>query len=331
MGLDGVSDPSADDGMDETEDVGIIFRHSGWMPRRTCVERAIGGLDNAQNRLTRFQNCGRNCWVLRSLDEPGVYRISCDRCKDRFCGPCSQERARRVASCVGEYAKGKELRLITLTLRKSARSLSDDVDFLYKSFTRLRRRKLWKRGQHGGVYFVEIKRRRGDDGWHVHLHILSEGAYLSKSLLSKTWLEITGDSFIVDIKFCRSGEDAARYVAKYASKGVHGSCYHDADVLREAILAIKGRRLVGKYGTWKELVFDNDMLPGEWVGVDSLRRLIARSANGDAVASSILFQLKGDDPCNTEPRSPPHPGGSQCNYETNPDALGVPNSFNLAS
>ena len=305
MGRDDLHSPVPAIDCTADNEIGITFRHSGWQQRRSCVDQALEGIEDAKNRTARFRGCGRNCWVLRSVAEPCVYRLSCDRCKDRFCDPCARERARHISSCVGEFAADRDLRLVTLTLRKTQRTLSEDVDRLYASFTRLRRRCLWSKTQKGGVYFIEIKRRRGDDGWHVHLHVLTEGGYISKRKLSETWLEITGDSFIVDVRWCHSGEDAARYVAKYASKGVHGSCYHDPAILREAIIAIKGRRLVGKYGTWRDLDFSNDILPGEWVGVDSLRRIFQRRDDGDAEAATIIAALIGENECkNPNPHQP---------------------------
>lgn len=320
--LDGPQEPS--------EDEGVTFRHSGWTSRRNCVQRALETLDASESRSQRFDSCGSRAWVLESVDEPGVFRISCDRCRDRFCQPCALQRARHIATCVGDFAKGKELRLITLTLRKTGNNISEDVNRIYAGFTRLRRRVLWSKSQRGGVYFIEIKRRRNDDGWHTHIHVLSEGRYINKKKLSDAWLDITGDSMIVDVKWCDSGEDAARYVAKYAGKGVHGSCYHDPEILSEAIVAIKGRRLVGKWGTWRSLAFDTDVPPGEWVGVDSLRRLIDRSLRRDPVAIGILAQLKGGDKCTTDARDPPGPGGCRSSSISNRDVLDVPNSFNLA-
>ena len=314
-----------------SDDTGVSFRHSGWDQRRRCVQLALSELADSEGRRNRFDSCGRHSWVLRSVEDPDVYRIACDKCKDRFCQPCSQERARHIAQCVGDFSQGKELRLITLTLRQTDNTIADDVDRLYAGFVKLRRRVLWTKSQKGGVFFIEIKRRRGGAGWHTHMHVLSEGYWIKKSALSQMWLEITGDSFIVDVKFCDSGEDAARYVAKYAGKGVHGSCYHDADVLREAIVAIKGRRLVGKFGTWRELSFDHDVPPGEWVGVDSLRRLVRRSVDGDLAARFILAVLKGDDSCDTEPRSPPVLGECPSLFHTSHDAPAAQNSFSRAS
>ena len=293
---------------DAVGDVGVIFRHSGWQTRRDCVASALARMDDAQNRLTRFRCCGRNCWVLRSADDPNVYRLSCDKCKDRFCDPCSAERARRVASCVAEFAGTRELRLITLTLRKSDRTLTEDIDRLYAGFTRLRRRRVWTKGQRGGVFFIEVKRRRGNDGWHVHLHILAEGTWIDKKKIKSAWLQITGDSFIIDVKYCESGADAARYVAKYASKGVHGSCYHDPYVLQEAMEAIKGRRLVGKYGTWRGLDLNDTVEVGNWIGVAPLHRILADAATGDPQAVKIIDNLLGEQTCNTSNRSPPDRG-----------------------
>ena len=288
-----------------SSDPGISFRHSGWELRRRCVVQALAGIEDAENRLARFRNCGNHAWVLESDNEPGTYRVSCDKCKDRFCDPCAAERARHIAACVAEFAHDRTIRLITLTLRKSKRTLKQDVDRLYAAFVKLRRRATWKATQAGGMYFVEIKRRRGDDGWHTHLHVLSEGAWLSKSWLSHAWNELTGDSYIVDIRLCDSGERAAQYVAKYAGKGVHGSCYHEPEVLREAMLAIKGRRLVGKWGSWGDLDLDHETPEGDWHGVDTLARLIDRSHRGELQAAQILQALIGAEPCTTS--QPGHP------------------------
>lgn len=282
-----------------SSDAGISFRHSGWEIRRRCVIQALQGIEDAENRTARFQDCGSHAWVLESDNDPGVYRVTCDKCKDRFCDPCAGERARHIANCVAEFAKDRTLRLVTLTLRKSARTLKQDIDRLYAGFVKLRRRATWKGTQGGGMYFVEIKRRRGDDGWHTHLHVLTQGTWLSKSWLSSAWNEITGDSYIVDIRLCTSGKRAAQYIAKYAGKGVHGSCYHEPEILREAILAIKGRRLIGKWGAWSDLDLDHDPPEGEWHAIDTLDRLIERSERGDLKAATILQSLTGVQPCPT--------------------------------
>ncbi len=308
--LDGLEttlhEPSSDPALGPevaADDLAIPFRHSGWMDRRHCVRDALRKMDDAGSRRDRFDHCGRHAWVLRSLDDPSLYRISCDKCKDRFCTPCASERARHIAACVGDFAKDRDLRLVTLTLAQSARSVKQDLDRLYAAFVKLRRRAPWRQTQTGGVYFVEIKRRRDDDGWHTHLHVLTEGRWLSKSWLSKAWLEVTGDSYIVDIRQCKSGPDAARYVAKYAGKGVHGSCYHQPEILLDVMNALKGRRLVGKWGNWSELDLDTEAPEGTWETVGTLQVLLSLANDGDADAIAIVQHLLGT--ATTKSRGPP--------------------------
>lgn len=289
-------------------DPGIEFRHSGWEPRRRCVIEALEGIPGTENRQHRFRQCGSNAWVMESDDEPGTYRIACDKCKDRFCDPCARERARHIGQCVGKFATGREIRFITLTLRHTSRTLKQDVDRLYASFTKLRRRAKWKATQQGGIFFIEVKRRRGDRSWHVHMHILAEGLNLAKRWLSDAWLKATGDSFIVDLSLCDDHNKAAYYAAKYAGKGLHGTCYHEPEILREGMQALKGRRLVGKWGTWSDLDLDTEPPEGEWHGVDTLNRLIERSSRGDTEAAMILQSLTGEKPCQTNPNEQPAHG-----------------------
>lgn len=316
---------------EDSPDAGVLFRHSGWAPQRRCVLDALLDMDGAAARRDRLLHCGSHSWVMQSVDDPAHYRIACNKCRDRFCSPCARDRANHVANAVSLFARDREIRLITLTLRKSDATLKADVDRLYRCFAKLRRRKTWTQSQTGGIYFCEIKRRRGDDGWHTHLHALSEGVWLDVKWLRREWHKITGDSFIVDIRECRSSADAARYAAKYASKGVHGSCYFDALVLREAMLAIKGRRLVSKYGNWADLDLKTDEATGEWLTIDTLESLIRKCRTGDTNALAILNSIRSPS-CQPTERSPPaERGQSLSGSPENHGAPAVASGFNLAS
>ncbi|KKM62827.1 hypothetical protein LCGC14_1517790, partial [marine sediment metagenome] len=109
-----------------------------------------------------------------------------------------------MAARVAELSADREVRFITLTLRINWEPLGDQVTRLMRCFARLRRRVLWKSTQFGGVAFLELKRRPHNHTWHPHVHIISEGLWIEKRDLSKAWLEITGDSFIVKVKPCDS-------------------------------------------------------------------------------------------------------------------------------
>lgn len=287
------------------QDLIVAFRHSGWADRRRCVRAAMQRMSDTVARRDRFDNCGRNAWLLRSLDDPKVYRIACDKCKDRFCTPCASERARSIGASVGDYLQDRPVRFVTLTLRQSRRTLREDVDRLYAGFVKLRRRAMWRATQTGGIYFLEVKRRRGGDGWHTHMHILSEGQWLSKSWLSHAWQEVTGDSYIVDIRYCASGNMAARYVAKYAGKGVHGSCYHDPLIMLEAMKALKGRRLVGKWGSCSSLNLDREIPDGAWERIATLQVVLERCRRGDCESLGIMQSLGGKASIDNDARASP--------------------------
>lgn len=263
------------------------------------------GIPGTVARRDRFDSCGRNAWVLRSLDDPNNYRIACDKCKDRFCTPCASERARHIGAAVGEFARYRDVRFITLTLRHSERPLAQDINRLYAAFVKLRRRAMWRHTQSGGIYFLEIKRHRGATAWHTHMHVLSEGHWVSKSWLSQAWHEVTGDSYIVDIQRCSSNDSAAKYAAKYAGKGVHGSCYHEPALLLEAMKALRGRRLVGKWGAWSSLDLDNEVPPGAWERIATLQVVLERCDRGDQESLEIIESLRGATSIATDARASP--------------------------
>lgn len=290
---------------DPTEpDPDVEFRHSGWRPMRRAVIACLESMEQAEGRLARFLDCGSHAWVMRSPEQPPTYRITCNRCRDRFCTPCAMSRARGVANAVALFSRGLWMRMFTLTLRDTGATMKQDIDRLYRCFAKLRRRKLWWSTQKGGVYMCEIKRRGSSQGWHVHIHAICEGVWMEVRDLATAWHEITGDSFIVHIGEVKDEKHAAYYVSKYAGKGVHGHCYTEPMLLREAMMAIKGRRLIGKFGTWSKLDLKVEAELGDWLPVDSLRRLLLRSNDGDVVATAILDALRRTT-CQDTARSPP--------------------------
>ena len=53
----------------------------------------------------------------------------------------------------------------------------------------------------GGVMSIEVKRGRNSGLWHPHVHMIWLcNQAPSASQLSKEWLELTGDSYIVDVR-----------------------------------------------------------------------------------------------------------------------------------
>lgn len=281
-----------------------LFRHSGWAVCRRATDEALQHTSASHERILQFQGCGSNAWVERSEQSPTTYRVRCNRCHDRWCLPCGQERSRVIAHNVREHLDARRARFVTLTLRSDRESLQYLLDHLYASFARLRRTKLWGNTQRGGVAFCEIKWSARNERWHPHLHILTEGRYIAKQALSNAWRKATGDSFIVDVRKVSSAERAISYVVKYASKPHDASIWRIPERLVEAMLAMRGRRLCLTYGTWRGVSLTDVPQSGAWTPIAPLADLLSQARAGDPAASQILSHLPGSaipDDC----RSPP--------------------------
>jgi len=105
---------------------------------------------------------------------------------------------------------------LTLTLRvKPDKDVKIEVDRIIASFRKLRKRKVWdvKRG----IFSIEIVKKR-DWGWFVHLHALVDSKWIDQAALSDVWRNITGDSYVVDIRRVGNPKLGLREVLKYQTK-----------------------------------------------------------------------------------------------------------------
>ena len=281
------------------------IRHGGWIGASCSLDPSKDGpiyhdLDDrplikppvTARRIDAYERCGHNAWVMRSTADPTKYRVSCDRCNDRFCQPCSAERAYRIRSKLHDKIKSGVHRFVTLTLRTGEEPLKEQLQKLYAAFRRLRNRLWWKRRVTGGIVFVEIKWSEGGNRWHPHLHVLVQGRYLPCKELAAEWYQCTGDSYIVDVRIVKDTARAADYVAKYATKGYAANVLDDHDRLVEAIGALHGRRLVIVFGLWRGFRLNDPPSDEGWTVYMSLHSLIARVRCGDERAERVLATLK---------------------------------------
>lgn len=285
------------------------FRHGSWLPLRTRTFRVLQRVGVPAARVERFRACGSGGWVWSHPSHPGRYRITSDHCRDRWCVPCSRARSARIASTVAGLLRGTQSRLVTLTLRASADPLAAVLDRLYDCFRKLRRLPIWSGSVNGCVYFTETTRGRSGEHWHVHIHAIVTGRYLPQRQLSDAWRTITTDSHIVDVRLIRDADQAAQYVAKYATKAVAPSVTHSDDWLAEAILALSGRRLCGTTGCFRGVRLDpesdsEDLLDSGWLPIARLEDVLRSADAGDVSAIAFLARIKEGVPCPTN-KSPP--------------------------
>ena len=119
---------------------------------------------------------------------------------------------------------------------------------------------LWKRkqrrrgsvldGVEGAVWSYEVKRGTGSGVWHPHLHMIALAEVQPDAeRLSREWHQITGDSYIVDVRPISQEDPASGFVEvfKYAVKF---SDQEPADTVH-AWETLRGKRLLASSGCFR--------------------------------------------------------------------------------
>lgn len=271
-----------------------VFRHSGWSHHRLAVYQALWRTNQSLSRLLNFQGCGAEVFVLRSPGDPPTFRLSGIYCHDRVCLPCANDRARTISRNLLAALPGKRVRFLTLTITDRTPKLGEKLTKLRDSFAKLQRSELWKRRVTGGAAFLEVKRSERSANWHVHYHVLITGRYIPHADLSHTWYNITGDSFIVDIRPGGSLTAVSKYVTKYASKPLSADVLRSPPLLDEAIVALHGRRLCQTFGGLRGVKLTENPTDDTWEQIGTLDDFLRRERDGETEAAYILMTLRSD-------------------------------------
>ena len=105
------------------------------------------------------------------------------------------------------------------------------------------------------------------------------------------WLQITGDSKIVDIRRIDASDDATRYVTKYLTKPADQTLIDRPDKLADVIKSLKGKRFVFAFGSLKSSLTKPSPDKIDWIPVGPLSELIYRSKHGDEFSRGVLRAL----------------------------------------
>jgi hypothetical protein len=274
--------------------VETLFRHSGWHCERERVAKALTAANVPEARRQRFGDCGSEA-VVQWSPERSRHRVRANYCGDRFCVPCSRARSHKARGKLHALCEGHSPLFITLTLRASAEPLNDLLDHLLKSFAKLRRHVLWKHAVSAGAYVIEVKKGAGSNRWHPHIHVLAIGGFIPQVRLSEAWNEASGGSFVVDVQRVWEDDRAVGYVGKYVSKGWSAEVARDPDSLIECILAMRGRRLLGTFGKWRNVDLEgDDHGPDDWVRVGRLVSVHEAYQRGELWARGVVRSLMGN-------------------------------------
>lgn len=253
---------------------GRVNRYGKARSQALDIAEYIGGSDQAQTlakQLKRLQSCGdylvfRHYWTVDQVKLHGA-RLCCQHL---LCPLCAIRRGSRALKAYLDRweiirADKPALRpfLVTLTV-KDGPDLSERFEHLKRS-----QRELWKRKQRGrgcvldgvagAVWSYEIKRGNGSGLWHPHLHMIALAEVQpDQAELSREWHDITGDSFIVDVRPISSEDPASGFIEvfKYAVKF---SDQPHADTLH-AFQTLRGKRLLEPSGCFRGVVEPEGLL-----------------------------------------------------------------------
>ena len=198
-----------------------------------------------QTKLAKFHVCNQH--------------LLCPFCAGIRASKAIQKYSERVDEVLKKNRKLKPV-LITLTV-KNGTDLGERSAHLIKSLRTLikRRQDYNKKGRgfnefckiNGAMYSYENTYNEKTGEWHPHVHMFALlDTWIDQEQLSETWHEITGDSFVVDIRKVKKDKQfgyskAAAEVCKYALK------FGDLSVENtwEAFKVLKGKRLSGAFGS----------------------------------------------------------------------------------
>lgn len=268
------------------------------------VYEAIDDRDG-KHRAATFGGCRSSAWFVRHT-VTGEIRVAAARCRLRWCPLCIRTKSFvMVQSIIPWLKKARKPKFLTFTLKHSEAPLEFQIKALYTYFKSIRRRPAFKRRVKGGVWFFQIKKSANDGLWHPHIHLLCEGSYFPKQLLSDMWRDVTHGSFITDIRAVRNPRKAANYVARYASAPCRLSDL-DFDSAVECVDSLHGRRICGTFGSGRDIKLTPDKCenPGEWEFLETFGKVMLTRHNCEW-SSEIYKAWIQERPCYAAPDPPP--------------------------
>lgn len=200
----------------------------------------------------RLWDCRSRAWFIRNEDT-GKVRIAAKQCRLRWCFHCSEARQQFITQAVLPWYQGaSEPKLFTVTLKHTQNPLEEQIDFLYKSFAKLRNRKVCKDAIRGGIWFFQVTYNQKSGEWHPHIHALLDAKFILKAKLISDWYNITGDSTIVHIRKVDCPEKTLSHNARYAARP-SALLKIPKSLWKELYYAFDGRRICGTWGTARKI------------------------------------------------------------------------------
>ena len=243
----------------------------------------------------RFSQCRQWSWYVRHK-LTGHVRIASKQCRLRDCPMCGIARMEFVAHQILPWMiKAKNPKLLTLTIKHTDDPLIEQIEYLKKSFKKLRQRKFWKDHVAGGFWFFQVTFNQKNKQWHVHLHIILDSTYMLNIELQRLWRQITGSSFILKINVIEDYAQCVKHHARYVARPLKLTDLPE-DRWPEYYEAFNGIRLVTSFGSARSVSLrptrpdDADMWEnvGDYTKVNMLKD---DDDNARAIFDAHLFEI----------------------------------------
>lgn len=234
------------------------------------VAQYMAARPGLQRTAERVKGCG-DYLVFRHYPTVDQVRLHGARLcmKHLLCPLCAIRRGAKALKayldrweCIREEKTLLRAFLVTLTV-KDGPDLAERFKHLHKG-----QRELWMRkhrgrgspldGVQGAVWSYEVKRGAGSGQWHPHLHMIALAEHEpDQAELAAEWQNITGDSFIVDVRPIEQADPASGFIEvfKYAVKF---SDQQPADTVH-AYETLMGKRLIGSAGCFRGVDVPEDL------------------------------------------------------------------------
>lgn len=194
-----------------------IERYSFWKDRALNLSSYLKSQNFSPQKLSELTKCGNYLEFNNYFTIDKVRLVNANFCRRHLlCGVCALRRSvkflRAYVPKIETLADGSDVYMLTLTVKNSDNLLqafehlrtSVQKYFYNGSMFRIGKMKSWSELSrfHSSVGSYEFKRGRAG-GWHPHFHCLvfsDSACEPDKFQISKEWLNITGDSKIIDCR-----------------------------------------------------------------------------------------------------------------------------------
>ncbi|MBM0157338.1 protein rep [Segatella copri] len=264
-----------------------------------------------QDMATKVHGCGEYLVFRHYFTVDTVKLHAAQFCKKHLlCPLCA---IRRGAKALAAYlARWDAIQLEKPALRPFLVTLTvKDGEDLEERFKHLQKaqHELWKRkhrgrgcaldGVAGAVWSYEVKRGQNSGAWHPHLHMIALAEVQPDAQeLAREWHEITGDSFIVDVRPISQEDPVSGFIEvfKYAVKF---SDQPPADTVH-AWETLRGKRLLASAGCFRGVEVPDELTDdcSQFDGLPFMDMLYRQTRDGYSLQQTVAGHQtsEGSDP-----------------------------------